>query len=45
MNEQRWRAVLLFMVLLGSAIALSYAAWPMLFPNKSFPALPPYQYP
>jgi hypothetical protein len=31
--------------LLGSAIALSYAAWPALFPNESWPALPPYQYP
>jgi hypothetical protein len=45
MNEPRWRGALLFMVLLGSAIALSYAAWPALFPNESWPALPPYQYP
>ena len=45
MNEQRWRGALLFMVLLGSAIALTYAAWPVLFPNESWPALLPDQYP
>ena len=45
MNEQRWRGALLLMVLLGSAIAPSDTAWPVLFPDKSWPALLPYQYP
>ena len=45
MNERRWRGALLLIVLLGSAIALSYAAWPVLFPDESWPALLPDQYP
>jgi hypothetical protein len=40
MNEERWRAALLLTILLGSAIWLSYVALLVLFPEKSFPALP-----
>jgi hypothetical protein len=45
MNEPRWRSALLFVILLVSAIALCIAAWPVLFPDESWPALLPYQYP